>query len=366
MRWRVGHWSRMALLTGYLVSAMPGCSSSDQQAGVDEAVSGDEYGDEDSGNEGNNYADEGGNASEEGDNYANEGSDEGNYGNDNGGYDDSYGEEDGNIAENGADDGEYEDDGSNVNQALAEAGVDSSIPSLEEVNGNTVAAVEDDASTAGYAAETGTETGAAGPAVLAGPAGAIPEMGSKLPYVVRVGDTLAKISQKIYGDSNKWQEIAELTAIDNANRIRPGDVVYYSLNEQTLAFATAYEGTPRESITVQPGDSLSKIAQRVYGNSSEWKYVWRQNDIANPDRLEVGQEVVYLSPAALAQAYDSLKDMSFAQLVEKSALGKGILIAGAKMVQWDNHEATEFDTVNGFVNAQQMFGVFAENAGFSG
>ncbi len=193
-----------------------------------------------------------------------------------------------------------------------------------------------------------------GGAVAAGPAGAIPEMGSKMPYVVRVGDTLGKIAQKIYGDQSKWQEMAELTALENANRVRPGDVVYYRLSEQTVAFATAYEGAPRVSITVAKGDSLSKIAERVYGNSGDWKYVWRQNDISNPDVLEPGQQIVYISPEALSAALDSIKGMTIDTLAEVSAQ-----VFGAESF---DTVPSEFDA--GFELAQTMFEVYAP--GFSG
>lgn len=43
--------------------------------------------------------------------------------------------------------------------------------------------------------------------------------------------------------------------------------------------------------TVQSGDSLSKIAQREYGNASEWKKIYEANRgiISNPDLIHPGQ-----------------------------------------------------------------------------
>jgi LysM repeat protein len=157
------------------------------------------------------------------------------------------------------------------------------------------------------------------PQFVATAAGALPETGSKMPYVVKVGDTLSTIAQAIYGDSSKWQEMATLTSIENANLVKPGDVVYYQLNEQTAAFALAYEGTPKEEMVVQKGDTLSSIAQRVYGHFGDWKSIWRQNaHISNPDQLEVGQTISYLSPKAFSQMLDMAKSVTVASILEHS------------------------------------------------
>lgn len=131
----------------------------------------------------------------------------------------------------------------------------------------------------------------------------LPEMGSKMSYVVQRGETLSIIAQNIYGNMEKWREISTLTGMENPNRIYPGDVVYYQLSDATLAFATAYENTQRGEVTVNSGDTLASIAKNVYGDQGQWKSVWRQNDqIGNPDRLEVGQVVYFVNlQAVMAQ-----------------------------------------------------------------
>ncbi|NRA65748.1 MAG: LysM peptidoglycan-binding domain-containing protein [Pseudobacteriovorax sp.] len=130
----------------------------------------------------------------------------------------------------------------------------------------------------------------------------LPEMGSKMSYMVQKGDTLAKIATKVYGEPSKWTEIAEFTGIANPRLIYPGDVVYYQLTEQTSAFASAYESTARSEITVAEGDTLSTIAGRVLGNSANWKLIWRLNDnIANPDRLVAGSVIYYIAPEQFAE-----------------------------------------------------------------
>lgn len=45
--------------------------------------------------------------------------------------------------------------------------------------------------------------------------------------------------------------------------------------------------------TVQPGDSLSKIAKKLYGESDRWKEIWEANraKIPNPDLIHPGLEL---------------------------------------------------------------------------
>jgi nucleoid-associated protein YgaU len=128
----------------------------------------------------------------------------------------------------------------------------------------------------------------------AGSAGpALPEFGSKMPYIIQSGDTLAKISQKVYGQPGRWADIAELSSLPNPSRIFPGDVVYYQLTEETLAFATKYEGLPRQEVVVGAGDTLTSISARVYGSPMDWKILWRHNDnVQDPDRLNPGTVLI--------------------------------------------------------------------------
>jgi nucleoid-associated protein YgaU len=48
-----------------------------------------------------------------------------------------------------------------------------------------------------------------------------------------------------------------------------------------------------KTYTVKAGDTLGKIAQKVYGDGSRWKEIFEANKetIKNPDLIEVGQEL---------------------------------------------------------------------------
>ena len=136
----------------------------------------------------------------------------------------------------------------------------------------------------------------------------LPELGSKMAYIVSQGDTLAKISQKIYGTASRWNELASLSGITHPSRIYPGDLVYYTLDEGAVAFAKAYEAIPRSEEQVKQGDTLASISQRIYGTSKAWRSIWRQNDkIDNPDVVTPGTTVFYVPKGAMSAAVQKVK-----------------------------------------------------------
>ena len=69
----------------------------------------------------------------------------------------------------------------------------------------------------------------------------------------------------------------------------------------TLSFRLREAGIGRATIgylswvglayTVKSGDTLSKIAKRFYGDANHYHQIAAANDIANPDRIDVGQEL---------------------------------------------------------------------------
>lgn len=159
---------------------------------------------------------------------------------------------------------------------------------------------------------------ASAPAEVASVPG-MPEMGSKMAYVVEAGDTLGKIAAKIYGDQKRWRDIANLSGMENPNHIYPGDIVYYSLDDSSRNFAAAYESVRRAKEIVQEGDTLAAISKRVYGTSKAWRHIWRQNDnIDNPDQLTAGMVVYYVEKGAFNAAMTKVKSLNFAKELKSS------------------------------------------------
>ncbi|MBP6217337.1 MAG: LysM peptidoglycan-binding domain-containing protein [Oligoflexales bacterium] len=166
---------------------------------------------------------------------------------------------------------------------------------------------------AGYVAGMSGE--AAGPG--------LPEMGSKMSYVVRPGDTLSKIAKKIYNDMKKWRVIAEFSALANPNLIYPGDVLYYQLAQETVAFAQKNEDAISKTVTAKKGDNFETLAQKVYGDAGLSKILWRSNGHIN-DSASIEEGVSVKVPSLNSEFEEvSVKKMSkLASFVKKQTLTK--------------------------------------------
>ena len=184
--------------------------------------------------------------------------------------------------------------------------------------------------------------------------GGLPEIGSKMAYIVERGDTLAKISQKIFGSASHWQEMATLSGFTNPKRIYPGDVVYYTLDTSAVAFAKAYDAVQRAEEQVKPGDTLASISKRVYGESSGWRSIWRHNDnIENPDVVQSGSTVFYVPKGAVQAAMLKVKveNVKIAQLnhqtVKKLIVKSNVkTYSGAKAATVSKNLVTKTNFVN--------------------
>lgn len=112
-------------------------------------------------------------------------------------------------------------------------------------------------------------------------------------YVVEPGDTLKKIAAKFYGSREFWTKIYadNAASISNPNRIYVGQVLYIHLVTNTVE---PDENMTGDIYTVQPGDSLWKIAKKLYGKGTLYSKIYEANKdvISNPKKLQVGQKIV--------------------------------------------------------------------------
>ncbi len=127
---------------------------------------------------------------------------------------------------------------------------------------------------------------------------------SSVTYTVERGDTLWKIAVKFYGDGNQWRKIYEdnRNVLSDPNKIYAGQVLVIRLADSAEGQdgAAAGQGNGAGSsaaggtYTVQPGDSLWKIAAKVYGNGRRWRQIYEANADRLPDasRIYAGQVLV--------------------------------------------------------------------------
>jgi len=49
--------------------------------------------------------------------------------------------------------------------------------------------------------------------------------GAEQPYIIKAGDNLSKVSQRFYGDANKYGKIASANSISDPNKIKVGETI---------------------------------------------------------------------------------------------------------------------------------------------
>lgn len=110
-------------------------------------------------------------------------------------------------------------------------------------------------------------------------------------YIVRQGDSLSAISEKIYGNQS---EIEALRSFNPHLKkvLEVGDIIYYNSPERPLdkdRIVFYYEGKKLfpQVYRLKPGESLKKVAKKLLGHEESWKELWATHpnlttrDIAN-------------------------------------------------------------------------------------
>lgn len=141
---------------------------------------------------------------------------------------------------------------------------------------------------------------------------------AKKTYTVKSGDTLSSIvaAQKLGKGGLKALIAANKTTLPNPDRLKVGMVLNVPEVTSTTAKPTeanttqkivaggATEGTKPENqpkgdvkvsatsdYTVQSGDTLERIARKVFNDGRRWKDIqnWNRDQLADPSRLRIGQ-----------------------------------------------------------------------------
>lgn len=108
-------------------------------------------------------------------------------------------------------------------------------------------------------------------------------------YFVRSGDTAKSIANLLYGSEDRSADIQKWNS-----SIKAGDVLYYAdASNKEDGMKSFYEQrfVDPEEYVIRKGDSLSGIAQQVYGNNRSWREIASANTISRPDRIKVGQRL---------------------------------------------------------------------------
>ena len=118
-------------------------------------------------------------------------------------------------------------------------------------------------------------------------------------YIVTEGDDLWNIAEKFYGSGFNAYDISVANKMaDSSNlevgvklvipQVTPRQPTVGEISTVSSAQVTYVEN----KYIVQPGDSLSIIAQRVYGDIFAWPKIMNANNLLTPDSIEAGMVLI--------------------------------------------------------------------------
>ncbi len=123
---------------------------------------------------------------------------------------------------------------------------------------------------------------------------AVVEMsGSEKTYTVQKNETLMLIAFKLYGDYERWKELANYnrTTLNGSTHLKEG------MNLKYMAPAEEFVWNPQGlPYLIRTGDTLGGISHNVYQSSKKWKLIWDNNRplIKDPNRIFSGFTIYYL------------------------------------------------------------------------
>ena len=106
-------------------------------------------------------------------------------------------------------------------------------------------------------------------------------------YTVKANDSLSKIAESEYGDKMLWPVLARANNIQTPNLIYADTVLKLPSKEEADALK---EDMTITSYKVLEGDTLFKIAEKVYGNGGMWGKIASANKVG---RLPNGNPLIF-------------------------------------------------------------------------
>lgn len=125
------------------------------------------------------------------------------------------------------------------------------------------------------------------------PAVTMSDSGSMKEYTVQKNETLMLIAFKLYGDYERWKELANVNrnTLKGSTGIAEGTVIKYMAPAEEFVWNP--QGLP---YLIRTGDTLSHISKNVYTTAKKWKLIWDNNRplIKDPNKIYSGFTIYYL------------------------------------------------------------------------
>lgn len=128
-------------------------------------------------------------------------------------------------------------------------------------------------------------------------------------HTIQPDESISMLAKKYYGDFKKFRIIAEYNQLEDATKVRGGQEIKVPVVEGIPFFAkpediiTVSGEIPKSSLTevvlvkkfithtVEPGESLSKLALRYYGDYKKFPIIAQYNQLDENAGVRVGQKI---------------------------------------------------------------------------
>lgn len=100
-------------------------------------------------------------------------------------------------------------------------------------------------------------------------------------YIVRQGDNMDSIAEKIYGNSSKAEDLYSYNSHFRGKTVNVGDKIYYSSpnSPNDSSMKTYYEDNniAPQYYSSQDGDNIRKVAKKLLGHDRSWMEIYATN-----------------------------------------------------------------------------------------
>ena len=114
-------------------------------------------------------------------------------------------------------------------------------------------------------------------------------------HIVQPGESLAKLAKQYYGDYKKYTIIAEYNGLEDAAQISVGQKIMIPEIAEDAPGESGKVDTGQEKKFIihalMPGESLSKLAQKYYGDYKRFDIIAEYNNMEDATRVKIGQEI---------------------------------------------------------------------------
>jgi nucleoid-associated protein YgaU len=112
-------------------------------------------------------------------------------------------------------------------------------------------------------------------------------------YTVQKNETLMLIAFKLYGDYERWKELAS----QNRETLKGSTNISEGVSLKYIAPAEEFVWNPQGlPYLIRTGDTLVGISKTVYTTTKKWKLIWENNRplIKDPNKIFAGFTIHYL------------------------------------------------------------------------